>query len=108
MAFLGQGEFSSRESEGLLVCRGIVHGVIVGVPPDGSFPVLSVWSPSCHKRPGSGCAGWLAGSGWVFEQRGEGWWHHSSGEQCQCWQQVDGIVGGLGWGVGWREWGRQC
>ena len=59
MAFLGQGEFSSRESEGLLVCRGIVHGVIVGVPPDGSFPVLSVWSPSCRKRPGSGL---LAGS----------------------------------------------
>ena len=59
MAFLGQGDFSSRESEGLLVCRGIVHGVIVGVPPDGSFPVLSVWSPSCRKRPGSGL---LAGS----------------------------------------------
>lgn len=41
------------------MCRGIVHGVIVGVPPDGSFPVLSVWSPSCRKRPGSGL---LAGS----------------------------------------------
>ena len=85
MAFLGQGEFSSRESEGFLVCRGIVYGVIVEVRPDGSFPVVSVWSSSCGGCAGCGCAGRLVGAGWLLVEQSEGWWHYSSGEQCQCW-----------------------
>ena len=51
----------SVESEGFLVCRVVVLGVIVEVLPDGSFLVLFVWSPSCGGCAGCGCAGrlWL-------------------------------------------------
>ena len=70
----------SVESEGFVLCRVVVLGVIVEVRPDGSFPVVSVWSSSC-----GGCAGRLVGAGWLLVEQSEGWWHYSSGEQCQCW-----------------------
>ena len=51
----------SVESEGFVLCRVVVLGVIVEVLPDGSFLVLFVWSPSCGGCAGCGCAGrlWL-------------------------------------------------
>ena len=50
---------------GLLLCRGIVLGPIVGVYLRESFPCSSVWS-SCCKRAGSGAAGRLVGAGGVL------------------------------------------
>ena len=58
---------------GVLLYRGVL-GVIAEVPPDGSFPALTAWSPSCRKCAGSRRAGRLIGSGGLLDQRGEGRW----------------------------------
>lgn len=50
---------------GLLLCRGIVFGPIVGVYLRESFPCSSVWS-SCRNHAGSGDAGRLVGAGGVL------------------------------------------
>ena len=83
------------------MCREIVLGLIVEVLPHGPFPCSSVWSPSCRQRPGSGRAGRLARSGWLFVEQSEGRRHDPTAQHCGRQHRIDDVCVCvcLGWGV---------